>query len=377
MKHLETLAIHLPDDQKETSEPIVDPIVNSTIFKHDQQGPATPHAYTRHGNPNRDKAERVIAQLEHGAEAALFASGMAATNAIFQALSPGDHVILTDDIYHGTRQLMQDIFERWGLKADFIDLRKSDSIKSVLKEDTALIWLESPTNPMLQILDIEEIAETAHEANPDCQIVVDNTWATPINQTPLELGADLVVHSATKYLGGHSDLIGGAVVSRADNPIFDQIRHIQSTAGAILSSQDCWLLTRSLKTLPYRIRAQNDNAENISAYLDNHEKVDRVYYPGLISHPQARLAKKQMKHPGGMISFQIKGNADDALKVVNAARLIIQATSLGAVESIWEHRIGSEHEESTTPENLIRLSVGLEHSEDIINDIEQALATLW
>jgi cystathionine gamma-synthase len=260
-----------------------------------------------------------------------------------------------------------------------VDVRDDDALKDAIRPNTRLVWLETPSNPLLQIIDIEHVAEIVKHAQPKALIAADNTWPTPVITRPLEWGADLVIHSTTKYLGGHSDLLGGAVIVSEiaqEAGFAEELAGIQRKAGAVPSPEDCWWLVRSIKTLPYRIRAHNDHALQIARWLVGQEGVTDVYYPGLPNHPGHEVAAKQMDGFGGMISFTIEGGAEQALAVVNASKLITTATSLGGVESLWEHRRSSENENADTDPRLIRLSVGLEDPQDLIADIEQALGNL-
>lgn len=369
----ETIAIHSGLEPEAVHRDVVPPIHRSTIFEHGGEESSDSWSYTRNGNPNRRQLEQQLTNLEGGEDAAAFSSGVAATSAVFQSLGPGDHVLAPNDVYHGTRQLLNEVMGRWGLEVDYVDMTDLGAIEKGLKENTRLLWLETPSNPMLLITDIASVCELAGE---EVEVCVDNTWPTPVNQRPLEIGAGLVVHSTTKYLGGHSDLLGGAVITRNQSKLFNRVRDIQGIAGAVPSPSDCWLLSRSIRTLPYRVRAHNDNAQQIAAFLEEHEQVEKVYYPGLSSHAGYELAQKQMKGAGGMISFLVKGTEEQTREVVENSRLITPATSLGGVESTWEHRLSSEGDDSRTPENLIRISVGLEHPSDIKEDVMEALSIL-
>ncbi|MEX1011000.1 MAG: aminotransferase class I/II-fold pyridoxal phosphate-dependent enzyme [Balneolaceae bacterium] len=368
----ETVAIHGEKKGRTPAagDPVVPPRVNSTIFRFSEDPQPGDLVYTRHQNPNRDQLERVLASLEGGESCAAFSSGMAAASAIFQSLNPGDHLLLPLDLYHGVRTLANQVMGRWGLEVEAIDMTDIALVKSSLRPETAMVWLETPSNPLLQITDIEAITEICRKRNVD--VVVDNTWPTPLGQQPLGLGADLVLHSTSKYIGGHSDLLGGAVIGR-DGERLDTIRQIQTTAGAVPSPDDCWLMLRSIRTLPLRMRGHHENAQRMAILLDQDSRVERVFYPGLANHPGHQIARKQMSAYGGMISFLVKGGREKASRVVQGSRLIAAATSLGGVESLWEHRILSETPESETPEHLIRFSVGLEHSEDLMADIDHAL----
>lgn len=370
--HLETLAIHGGMEKDAASGAIVPPVQRSTIFEHGKGGmPETDFSYTRQGNPNRRQLEKQLTILEQGEDCATFASGVAATAAVFQALKPDDHVLLPNDVYHGTRKLVTHFMKKWGLNYSLVDMSRPERVEQNIQPETRLIWLESPSNPLLLITDISAIVKIVKERN--IVVCVDNTWPTPVNQQPLNLGADLVVHSTTKYFGGHSDILGGAVVAGEHSNIFPKIREIQVMTGAVPSPDDCWLLSRSIRSLPYRMKGHNEHAMQIARFLSDHHNVDDVFYPGLESNPGHEVAARQMKAFGGMISFTVKGRATEALKVVAGSQIVTRATSLGGVESTWEHRLSSEGENSATPENLIRLSVGLEHPDDIQADIAGAL----
>lgn len=371
----ETKAIHSGTHVENPNKDIVPPVHRSTIYEHREEGPQEGDLkYTRLANPNRLRLEHLLAELEDGAEAAAFASGVAAATAVFQSFKPGDHVLMPEDVYAGNRKLINKVLIPWGLEVDFIDMTDIENVKNTIEDATRLIWIESPSNPMLNITDIQKISELAHENN--AITCVDNTWPSPVNQNPLNLGADLVLHSTTKYLGGHSDILGGAVISRESNDKMERIRELQVMMGAVPSPDDCWMLRRSIQTLPYRMRGHNENAGRIARFLQNHEKVEKVFYPGLATHAGHKIAEKQMSDFGGMISFLVTGGKEEALRVVAGSKIISRATSLGGVESIWEHRKSSEGEGSITPDNLIRISVGLEHCDDLLEDLERSLSVL-
>ena len=369
----ETLAIHAGRQIDSGSSAVMPPIVLSTTFARDPDGSA-PHGYvyTRNENPNRSALEQCLAALEGGAAAAAFASGQAATLAVLQALAPGDHVIIPNDVYFGTRALAQDILGRWGLEATAVNMADLDAVRAAVRPATRLIWAETPSNPLLTITDIEGVAAIANEAGAVC--VVDNTWASPVGQSPLHLGADLVMHATTKYLGGHSDLLGGALITREEDELFAAVRAIQKIGGAVPSPFDCWLQLRSISTLPYRVRAHTENAQRVAAFLHAHPRAIAVYYPGLAGHPGHEIAARQMRLFGGMLSIQVAGGAAEAIAVAGRVKLFARATSLGGVESLIEHRATTEGPASTTPQNLLRISVGLEHVDDLIEDLAQALA---
>lgn len=370
---IETKAIHAGMEIANPTKDIVPPISTSTIYEIDPEGRKEDDLhYTRLGNPNRLQLEHLLTELEEGEACAAFSSGVAAATAVFQALNPGDHILIPEDVYAGNRKLVNKVMVRWGLEVDFIPMTDVDVIEDSIRSNTRLIWIESPSNPMMRITDIEAVGELAHSKN--ILICVDNTWPSPMNQQPLNLGADLVLHSTTKYLGGHSDILGGAIVSKHNGRIFQRIQEIQRLTGGVPSPRDCWLLCRSIRSLPYRMRGHNENADHLARFLQNHSKIEKVFYPGLATHAGHEIAEKQMSGYGGMISFLITGGKEEAIKIVGRSRLISRATSLGGIESTWEHRRSSEGEGSITPENLIRISVGLEHPDDLMEDLESALA---
>jgi len=370
--NIETKAIHLGHEIDPATGAIAAPIYLSTTYERDADGSyPRGYSYSRTDNPNRHNLETVIAGLEGGTVAAAFSSGLAAIGAVFQALLPGDHVIAPEVLYHGTTRILKDIFSPWNLQVTFVDTSDAAKVKNAVKGNTKLIFVETPSNPTLAVTDIKAIADIAHAAGAIC--VCDNTWATPVLQRPLEFGADLVIHSTTKYFGGHSDVLGGAVVSSHDDEFFGRIRKIQQIGGAVPSPFDAWLLLRGTQTLPCRIRNHSESAGKIAEFLSNHPQVERVYYPGLSEHPGHEIAKKQMCQFGGMLSFEVKGDRQQALEVAGKLKIIIRGTSLGGVESLIEHRKSIEGPESKTPDTLLRLSVGLENVDDLIEDLSNAL----
>lgn len=372
--HPETLSVHAGRAPDPTTGAVTPTLVFSSTFARDDQGqlPAG-HIYSRSSNPNRASVETALAALEGGAHGLAFASGQSAAAAVFATLAPGNRVILPDDLYHGTRYLAKNEFGRWGLQAEFVDLSDIDAVATALQQPARLVWIETPSNPRLKISDVAAIAQRARAAG--ALVVVDNTWATPVLSSPLALGAHVVMHSTTKYLGGHSDLLGGALIVGADAPadVITRLRSWQNLAGAVPAPFDCWLLLRSLSTLPLRVRAQSATAAGLAAWLAAHPKVERVYYPGLASHPNHAVAARQMSAFGGMISFEVRGGHDAAKAVACRVHLITQATSLGGVESLIEHRRPVEGPDSVTPPGLLRLSVGLEHPDDLRADLAHAL----
>jgi cystathionine gamma-synthase len=368
---IETIAIHAGNTLDEHTKAVIQPITLSTTFERGEDGgyPGG-FVYSRVDNPNRKSLENVIAKLEGAEEAAAFSSGNAAGGAVFQALGPGVHIIAPDDMYHGLRNQLLQVFSGI-IEVDFVDLSNLTAIKNAIKLETKLIWIETPSNPLLKVCDIQAITNLAK--HHDIMVVCDNTFSTPMLQRPLELGCDLVMHSSTKYLGGHSDVIGGALATKEDNDFWKKIKNVQVLSGAVPSPFDCYMTVRGIKTLPYRMKAHNENAAILANFLDSHERVEKVYYPGLMNHPGHEIAKKQMSAFGGMLSFLVKGGSNEARKVVNSVKIFTQATSLGGVESLIEHRASVEGPDTKTPQNLVRVSVGLENSEDLIEDLNQAL----
>ena len=368
----ETLAIERTKNVFPNSEPISTPIYLSSTYKRNSDGTYNnDFVYSRTDNPNRSILEKSIAKLEDGTYAFAFSSGMAAINAVIQSLKSGDHILLPDDIYYAIKKLMDDVFKNWNLTFDLVDMTNLNAVKRAIKPNTALIWVESPSNPQLKISDIASISKIAHNCNALC--VVDNTWATPVFQNPLELGADIVVHSTTKYFGGHSDVLGGCVVLNNTN-LASKIKSIQSLSGAVPSPFDCWLITRGIQTLHLRVHKQTENALKLADFLENHPKIEKVLYPGLKSFPQHSLAKKQQKKGfGAMLSILLKASKEETIKISTRLQYFATATSLGGVESLVEHRKSVEGEKSPTPDNLLRISVGIEHIDDLIADWEQAL----
>lgn len=365
---VETIAIQAGRTIDKDIGAVMPPIHLTTTY---QRGNDTGLVYSRLDNPNRKALEECLTALEEGSEAIAFASGMAAVAGVFQALQHGDHILLADDTYFGVRELTMNIMSRWGLQHTLVDMTDLAAIRASIRDNTRLIWIETPSNPMLKITDISAVAGIAKDRG--ILLGVDGTWATPILQKPLLLGADYVVHSSTKYLGGHSDLTGGVVVAREGAELTPSIREIQAIGGAVPSAFDCWLLLRGIRTLPWRMRGHCANALEIAEYLETHPLVHRVHYPGLASHPANRLASEQMSGFGGMLSIQVKGGTDVAARVAAGTRIFTQATSLGGVESLIEHRAPIEGATSKTPTDLLRISVGLEHVSDLLADLEQAL----
>lgn len=370
----ETQAIHATNLVDETAGAIATPIFLTTTFTRDADGNYPKgHMYSRNSNPNRDALEKGLAVLEGGAKAFAFASGLAAVSAVFQCLKSGDHVLMPSVGYYASMKLADEIMGPWGLQMSQVDMEDLDAIKAAIQPNTKLIWVETPANPLLGISDIQAICEIAHSRG--IFVGVDNTIATPILQNPISFGADIVMHATTKYIGGHSDVLGGAIIVREENDWSERLKRVQILMGATQSPMDCYLLARGLKTLPLRMREHSTSALALAQRLENHSAIERVHYPGLASHLQHELAKRQMPNGfSGMISIQIKGDEANARKVASGLKLFQQATSLGGVESLAEHRKSIEGPDSKTPGNLLRLSIGLEHVDDLWEDLNQALS---
>lgn len=370
--HFSTKAIQATQYHDKNAGAVAPPLYLSTTFERNPDG-SHPHGYvySRAENPNRELLETAMAVLENGEKALAFSSGMAAVNAILQTLKSGDHILIPEDAYYTLILLTEEVFGQWGLEYSLIDMSDLANVQSAIKPNTRMIWVESPSNPQLRVVDIERVAKIAHENNSIC--VVDNTWATPVLQNPLNLGADISMHASTKYIGGHSDVLSGVLVFKKENELFVKIKLIQKLAGAVPSPFDCWLLTRGIKTLSLRVKAQTESAKKIAEFLESHPKVEKVYYPGLSSHANHDIAKKQMGDFGAMLSFNIKGSESDALAFTGKVKLFTAATSLGGVESLIEHRKSIEGPNSISPPNLLRISVGLENVEDLIDDLGNGL----
>lgn len=368
---LETIAIHAGNSIDPSTRAAVQGITLSTTFERQPNNDGE-YVYSRINNPNRKSLENLLSQLEDGDDACAFSSGNAAGMAIFQALEPGSHVIVPDDMYHGLRNAIKEVLP--ALSLSFVDMTQLNRIEQAINPNTNLIWIETPSNPLLKVSDIEGIARIAK--SHQIPVACDSTFATPVFQRPLQLGADIVMHSTTKYLSGHSDVLGGALICRKRNDLWSKIRKIQEFYGAVPSAFDCYLTVRGIKTLPYRMRGHDENAKKLADFLLLHPLIEAVYYPGLPDHPQYDVAVKQMSGFSGMLSFLVKGGAEEAFKVVRNVKIFTNATSLGGVESLLEQRASVEGPDTQTPPNLIRVSVGLENIEDLINDMRQALEHL-
>ena len=368
----ETLAVHAGHAVDVGTGAVTEAIHLSTTFERDADGGySRGFLYSRNHNPNRNGLEAALAALEGGAASAAFGSGLAAVTAIFQGLMPGDHVVAPSDIYHGTANVLKHLFAKWGVTASFIDMTNLDNVRQAVTPQTKIIWIETPSNPLLQCVDIAAIAAIAHAHG--ARAIADNTFASPVLQQPLALGCDMVMHATTKYLGGRSDVLGGAVVSRLDDAYFAGVRTAQLFGGAVPSPFDCWLVMRSLPTLPYRMQAHCANAQKVAEFLQQHDQVSVVHYPGLPGNPFHAVASKQMSGFGGMLSFEVKGGKTSAMALAAHVEIFTRATSLGGVESLIEHRASIEGPDSKTPQGLLRVSVGLENAGDLIDDLASAL----
>ncbi|NOQ73910.1 MAG: cystathionine gamma-synthase [Crocinitomix sp.] len=374
-----TKAIHAGVQPDEATGAIMTPIYQTTTYVQPEIGVNKGYEYSRTQNPTRHALEKNIAAIENGKFGACFGSGLAAIDCVLKMLNPGDEVVSTNDLYGGTYRIFKTIFEKYGIKFHFIGMENAENIGDYCNENTKLIWVETPTNPMMNIIDIVAAAKVAKANN--AWLAVDNTFATPYLQNPLDLGADIVMHSVTKYLGGHSDVVMGALVCN-DDSIANEIYRIQNSSGAVTAPMDCFLVLRGIKTLHIRIQRHCENGEKIAKYLATHPRVDSVYWPGFESHPNHEIAKSQMRGYGGMISFNFKGNKmEDALEMVKKVKVFALAESLGGVESLIGHPAKMTHaaipkearEKAGIVDSLIRLSVGIEDIDDLIEDLEQAL----
>jgi cystathionine gamma-synthase len=370
--HFETLAVHAGSSPDPVTGAVMPGIQLSTTFERSPDGTfPSGFAYSRDANPNRQALEAAMARLEGGAAAVSFASGMAATTAVFQALAPGDHVVAPLDAYFGTAKLLGEHFVRWGLEVSYADMTDPAAIRAALRPRTRLVWTETPSNPTIAITDLRAVVEMAKSAG--ALTACDNTWATPFLQQPLSLGIDLVMHSTTKYLSGHSDVMGGVVVAREKSALSERLRSLQVAGGAVPSPFDCWLVLRGIRTLPWRMRAHCSSAQTVAEFLSSHPGVERVHYPGLAGDPGHRVAATQMAAAGGMLSLVVPGGRPRAFEVAARLALFTRATSLGGPESLVEHRASVEGARTRAPEGLLRLSVGLEHPDDLVADLDQAL----
>ena len=373
--HLDTLAIHAGQDPDPTTGAIMTPIYQTSTFVQSAPGEHKGYDYSRSGNPTRAALEALIAALEGGRYGLAFASGLAAIDTLMHTLNPGDQVIVGNDVYGGTYRLFERVLARYGIRFSWIDLSQPDTLRAALTPETRLLWLETPTNPLMSLADIPLLADMAH-AHGNVIVAVDNTFASPAIQNPLKLGADIVMHSSTKYLGGHSDAVGGALALN-DSGLYEQLKFLQNAMGGVPGPMDCFLVMRGIKTLGIRMERHSSNALKIAQFLEDHPKVKRVLYPGLESHPQYELALRQMRQSGGMISI-ILDSPEAAARMVMRTKLFALAESLGGVESLIEHPYSMTHASTATsplavPTALVRLSVGIENIDDLLDDVARAL----
>lgn len=377
--HFETRAIHAGQEPDPTTGAIIVPIHQTSTYVQEASGQHKGYEYSRTANPTRSALETCLASLEEaGSGGALaFASGMAAIATCLYLLRAGEHVLAGDDAYGGTYRLFQQVLTHYGLSFSYVDLSDLEAARSALRPNTRMIWVENPTNPLLKIVDLRALSALAHSAG--AWLAVDNTFATPYLQRPLSLGTDLVVYSTTKYLGGHSDVVGGAIVT-GDQELYQRLKFLQNAAGMVPGPLDSWLVLRGLKTLAVRMQAHQANAMEVAHFLSKHPRVVQVYYPGLPHHPGHDLAKQQMDGFGGMVSFELAGSANDALGVAARTKVFALAESLGGVESLIEHPASMTHASVRgsplqVSDRLLRLSVGIENIQDLISDLQQALAS--
>jgi len=371
-----TRAIHAGQDPEPVTGAVTVPIFQTSTFAQPAVGQHTGYEYARTGNPTRTALETALAALEGAERAVCFASGLAAEDAVFRLLSPGDHVVMADDVYGGTWRQIAQVHTRFGLEVSAVDLSDLDAVATALRPTTKLVWAETPSNPLLKILDLAGLAELTHAHG--ARLVADNTFATPALQRPLEHGVDLVVHSTTKYLGGHSDVVGGAVCT--DAATAEELAFLQNAVGAVPGPFDAWLTLRGIKTLEVRMERHSSNAARIAAYLADHPAVGAVAYPGLAGHPGHELAARQMSDFGGMVSFRVAAGRAAAIHIAEATELFFLAESLGGVESLIEHPGIMTHASVAgtaleVPDDLLRLSVGIESIDDLLADLERALGT--
>jgi cystathionine gamma-synthase len=374
--NLSTKIIH-EDNIKHESGAVMSPIILSTTFERgdDQVSYPNGYIYSRYDNPNRHALEAKLAKMENGAACLAFASGLAAAVAVFQSLKSGDHIILPDDTYFAIRRILDTLFKDFGLTFTLVDMCDVQAVEQAIHPNTKVIWMETPSNPLIKVTDIRAIVVLAQKHG--CFTVADNTWATPYYTRPCELGVDIVLHSTTKYLGGHSDILGGALVFKSANEKYDFIKMHQKFSGSVPSPFDCWLLCRSLSTFAARMPIHSANAMKLAIYLESRPEVEKVLYPGLPSHPQHETAKSQMIGGySGMMSILVKSGREAALSLCKHLTLFTHATSLGGVESLIEHRKSVESVDSMTPDNLLRISVGIEDVEDLIADFKQAMSKI-
>ncbi|MBA3648171.1 MAG: cystathionine gamma-synthase [Chitinophagales bacterium] len=374
-----TKALHAGIEPDPSTGAIMTPIFQTSTYVQEAPGKHKGYEYGRTQNPTRDVLQNNLAALENAKYGLCFSSGLAATDAVIKLLNPGDEVISTDDLYGGTYRIFTKVFERYGIRFHFIDMRNTSEIEKYITKKTKMIWIETPTNPMMNIIDISAASALAKQHH--ILVCVDNTFASPYIQTPLDLGAEIVLHSATKYLGGHSDSVMG-IIATGSAELNEQLKFLQNACGAVPGPQDCFLVIRGIKTLHLRMQRHCENASAVTTFLQNNSKVDKLYYPGLPNHPNYEIAKKQMRGFGGMISFTLKGDRmEDAMNVLGGTKLFSLAESLGGVESLIGHPASMTHasipkelrEKRGLMDSLIRLSVGVEDVNDLIEDLDQAI----
>lgn len=372
-RRIETETVHMGNHIDPHTGAVVPPIVMSTTFAREADGSfPSGYVYTRSDNPNRHALEESLANLEGGARALAFSSGQAATNAVFQMLKSGDHVVIANEAYFGTPKLVREIFAHLGITASYVDMSNLAAVQAAMTTQTKIVWIETPSNPLLTISDIAAISEIAHQYG--ALLVADNTWASPLVQRPLAHGADIVMHSTTKYISGHTDVLGGALIFARNDEVTARAQMVQTLGGAVPSPFDCWLMMRGIRTLALRVRQQVASAQRVAEFLADHPAVERVNYPGLDSHAGHAIAARQMTNGfGGMLSFHVQGGAEQAMAIAARLQLFTRATSLGGIESLIEHRASIEGPTSTTPQNLLRVSIGIEHVDDLIDDLRQAI----
>jgi cystathionine beta-lyase/cystathionine gamma-synthase len=374
----ETRAIHVGQAPDPATGATIPPIYQTSTYTQEGLGQHKGYEYSRTGNPTRTALEQCLASLENAAHGLAFASGLAATSAVLNLLSAGDHVVAAEDLYGGTYRLFERVYRRYGLDFTYVDAREPENLRAALRPETRLLWIETPTNPLLHLVDIAAAAEIARGAG--VPLAVDNTFASPYFQRPLDLGAAIVVHSTTKYIGGHSDVIGGAVLT-SDNALYETVKFHQNALGGVPGPMDCWLALRGVKTLALRMREHERNAMAVAEFLAAHPAVEKVYYPGLADHPQHELARRQMSGFGGIVSFVVRGDQSRVEAVLRGTRLFSLAESLGGVESLISHPATMTHAAIPAAErarrgisdSLIRLSVGIEAAEDLVADLAGAL----
>ncbi|HLP16484.1 MAG TPA: PLP-dependent aspartate aminotransferase family protein [Bacteroidota bacterium] len=375
---LSTLAVHTGVNKDTAFNSVITPIYQTSTFRFEDIGQTKGFDYTRSGNPTRRALEESISALEGGVDASVVATGMGAVTNALSLFKTGDHLVCTDDCYGGTERLLRTFAEHFGICVTHVNMRDLDAVRSSLRPETKAIWIETPSNPLLNVVDIQALSKIAHDCG--ALSIVDNTFLSPVNQRPFEFGADLIVHSTTKYLNGHSDVVGGAVVSRT-RELADRVKYLSNALGITASPFDCWLVLRGIKTLVPRMKEHEANARAVAEFLDGHPSVAKVYYPGLASHPDHALALRQQKGFGGMVSFELKDGLSAVNALLRSTKLFSLAESLGGVESLIEHPASMSHasmdaalrEKVGLNERVIRLSLGIEDASDLIADLEQAL----